>query len=303
MSDTYSLNTNNLFIQTLVEKWMESEKVVDELDEKMDVESYGKTKLLNGAFNNVGALDDEKNPLAKFVHEFMKSEAVSTDEQFAGFYETIRKIIKPYEVRLNSYVKDNTKTIPDSEKPKPEEIEEMRKERKVAVDAMNGIRGLLEATEKTWFEDTGKDLMRVMENKRGAVGKRGELGPRLAGKYQFKVNGTILSDNKMSAIVVFLKSKVSSVKEVRDAIKAQIPNFDFENPPQEFAFNIAGAHVQAERLVDDSPDESDDEDDEIDDIVTETSTVSADEEFFTDDVAPSGEVNDDEDDIDPDPND
>jgi hypothetical protein len=289
MSDTYNLSTNDLFVQTLVEKWMESEKLVDELDEKMDVESFGKTKLLNSVFNNVGALEDEKNPLAKIIHGFMKSEAVQTDEQFVGFYETIRRILKPYENRVNEFVKNNVTTIPESEKPKPHEIEEMRKERKTAVDAMNGIRGLLEATAKVWFDDQGSTLLNVMENKRGAVGKRGTLGPRLP-KYQFKVNGTILSDNKLSAIVTFLKSKVKDVKEVREAIKAQLPNFDFENPPREFEFNIAGAHVVAEMLVDDSPDEDDNDDgdeenEELEDLVTET--TNEDTIFFDDDQDPN----------------
>jgi hypothetical protein len=110
----------------------------------------------------------------------------------------------------------------------------------------------------------------VKVNKRGAVGERGTIGPRLP-KYQYRVNGTILSDNKLSAIVTFLKAKVKSVKEVREAIKAQLPDFDWENPPATFEFNIAGAHVQAEKLMDDSPDDdSDDGEEEIEGLVTET---------------------------------
>ena len=281
MSDAYTLDTSDLFIQTLVEKWMESEKIVESLDEKMDVESFGKTKLLNSAFTDVGSLEVEKNPLAKMITDFFNSEAITSDAVFVGFFETLRRIQKNYEARKEAFVDANVVTIPDSEKPKPEEIEEWRKERKKVVDAMNGIRDLLKATANLWFESQGDKLLRVMENKRGAIGKRGVLGKRLAGKFQFKVNGTILSDNKLSAIVNFLKSKVESVKEVREAIEAQNPNFDWENPPNNFEFNIAGAHVEAEKLIDDSPDE-DSDDGDIEDIVTETADGDESQAVFFD---------------------
>src|SRR4029077_3609508 len=222
MSDTYNLNTSDLFIQTLVERWMELNKDVEGIDEKMDVESYGKTKLLNSVFGDVGGLDSDKNILANSVRNFMNSENVDTEEKFVGFYETLRRIIKEWDDRVDKFVKENTKTIPDSEKPSDTEIEDMRKDRKTAVDAMNGIRGLLEGTAPDWFKTEGNDLLPTKINKRGAVGGRDKLGKRLGGKFQFRVNGTILSENKLSAIVTQLKGKVGSVKEVREAIEAQI---------------------------------------------------------------------------------
>src|SRR4029077_16435682 len=148
-------------------------------------------------------------------------------------------------------------------------------------DAMNGIRGLLEGTAPDWFKTEGNDLLPTKINKRGLVAGRDKRGKQLGGKFQFRVNGTILSENKLSAIVTQLKGKVGSVKEVREAIEAQIEGFDWENPTMNFEFNIAGAHVQAEKLIDDSPEEYDDSAADYSDIVTERADQN--EPLFFDD--------------------
>jgi hypothetical protein len=176
-----TISTADPFTVTLVEKWFASKEQVTNLDEKMALESFGRTKLLNSRFDAVNPDATDKkatNPIAVSIRTALSADGLS-DEDFAGLYETVRRVLKEYEARLDKFVDANITKVDESDKPKPEELEEMRKERKTAVDAMNGIRNLLEGTSPDWFTAEGKRLLvnaegkeEKYENLRGAIGDR-----------------------------------------------------------------------------------------------------------------------------------
>lgn len=272
-----TINTADPFTVTLVEKWFASREQVANLDEKMALESFGRTKLLNGRYDEVNpGMTDKKanNPLARAIRDSLNIENLS-EEEFAGLYETVRRVLKEYDKRLDDYVNANITKVDESDKPKPEELEEMRKERKTFVDAMNGIRTLLEGTSPDWFTAEGKRLLvnaegkeEKFENLRGAIGDRGKTGKRLGGTYQFTVEyegtETALSDRKLSAVQIYLKKFVKNVGELWKAIEEQNPNFDRANPPDRFEFTIEGRKIVANKMADESSD--DDDDDSTEDI-------------------------------------
>lgn len=266
-----TLQTADPFTVTLVEKWLASREQVANLDEKMALESFGRTKLLNGRYDAVNPdMTDKKatNPVAVAIRNALSADGLS-DEDFAGLYETVRRTLKEYDSRLDAFVNANITKVDESDKPKPEELEEMRKERKTYVDAMNGIRTLLEGTSPEWFEAEGKRLLvnaegkeEKFDNLRGAIGDRQKTGKRLGSTYQFTViyegTETALSDRKLSAVQIYLKKFVKNVGELWKAIEEQNPNFDRSNPPDRFEFTIAGRKVVANKMGDESSEEDDD---------------------------------------------
>lgn len=281
MSDI-DIRTDDPFTRTLVEKWMVSKDQLEALDEKMNIESYTRTKLLNAAFDDANPNMTGKvptNPLAVDIRSALATEDLSP-EQFAGMYESVRRTLKLFEDRLDKFVEANTPKQDEAKKntPSTEELLEMRDEYKKHVENMNGIRTLLEGTAPDWFKAEGDSLLPKKEAKRGAVGARGETGTRLGGTFQFTViapDGTehVLSERKLSAVQLFLKKDVKNTKAVRQAIDSANPEFDWKNPPDRFEFNIVGRKVVANKIT------SDEEPDDEDENDIQTLTLDVDDDF------------------------
>jgi hypothetical protein len=205
-----------------------------------------------------------------------------SDEDFAGLYETVRRTLKEFDARLDKFVDANITKVDESDKPKPEELEVMRKERKGLVDAMNGIRQLLEGTDANWFKAEGESLLLnadgkadKWENLRGAVGDRGQTGARLGGTFQFTVffedSETVLTDRKLGAVQIHLKKFVKNIGEVWKAIEAANPQFDRKNPPDRFEFTIEGRRIVANKMTDESSEEDDDTSEDINTLTLDVS--------------------------------
>jgi hypothetical protein len=302
MSDV-TISTADPFTVTLVEKWMTSKDLVDTIDEKMNVESFGRTKLLNSRYAeaNPGLEDLRKSkptsPFAEQLRTILNAEGLS-DADFAGRYETFRRTLSEFEARLDQFVKDNVPEVNEADKPKEEELVALREERKKHVDNMNGIRTLLEGTSPDWFKAEGDTLLAKQENKRGAVGSRGETGTRLGATFQFSVfskdgeSENVLSDRKLGAVQEFLKKEVKNVAEVRKAIEGSNPDFDWKNPPDRFEFAIAGRKVVANKITDESSAADDESDTDINELTLDVS--DDDPEDFTAETENPPELFDDE---------
>lgn len=285
MSDI-DISTDDPFTRTLVEKWFISNEQLEALDEKMNVESYTRTKLLNAAFDEVNPNMEGKQPTASAavnVRSALSADGLS-EEQLVGLYESVRRTLKEFEKKIDNYVEKNTPKQEDIKKntPTTEELLAMREEYKKHVENMNGIRQLLEGTAPEWFTSEGNSLLPAKQAKRGAVGKRDEVGTRLGGTFQFTVyaaDGTehVLSDRKLSAVQMFLKKDVKSTKEVRTAIETSNPEFEWKNPPDRFEFTIVGRKVVANKITDESSEAEDEEDSDI-----QTLTLDVDEDFESD---------------------
>jgi hypothetical protein len=279
MSDV-TISTADPFTVTLVEKWMTSKDLVDTIDEKMNVESFGRTKLLNSRYAeaNPGLEDLRKSkptsPFAEQLRTILNAEGLS-DADFAGRYETFRRTLSEFEARLDQFVKDNVPEVNEADKPKEEELVALREERKKHVDNMNGIRTLLEGTSPDWFKAEGDTLLAKQENKRGAVGSRGETGTRLGATFQFSVF-----------------SKDGESENVRKAIEGSNPDFDWKNPPDRFEFAIAGRKVVANKITDESSAADDESDTDINELTLDVS--DDDPEDFTAETENPPELFDDE---------
>jgi len=299
MSNVTLDTINDPFTRTLVEKWMDQRELVENLDDKMALESFGRTKLLNARFDAVNPDMEGKqanNSLAVSIRNALSEDGLS-DEDFAGMYETVRRTLKEFDKRLDAFVEANIKKVDESDKPGDAELAEMRKQRKTIVDAMNGIRSLLEGTSPDWFNAEGKRLLVNAEGKeenyvnlRGAIGDRAPTGKRLGGTFQFTVlyndSETVLSDRKLSAVQIYLKKYVKNVGELWKIIEAQNPNFDRGNPPDRFEFTVEDRKVVAVKMTDESSE--DDEEDSTEDINELTLDVDDDSdgnvtELFDDD--------------------
>jgi hypothetical protein len=285
-----NLSTADPFTVALVQRWVDSKELVDQLDEKMALESFGRTKLLNTRFDAANPNMEGKvanNSLAVSIRDALSADGLS-DEEFAGLYETVRRTLKEFDKRLDAFVEANITKVDESDKPKEAELVELRKERKSHVDNMNGIRTLLEGTAPDWFNSEGISILGKdkIENLRGAVGDRSKTGKRLGGTFQFTVfyedTETALSDRKLSAVQIYLKKHVKNVGELWKAIEEQNPNFDRANPPDRFEFTIAGRRIVANKMADESSE--DDDDDSTEDIDELTLDLSDDnpEDFEAD---------------------
>jgi hypothetical protein len=297
MSDV-EISTNDPFVHMLVEKWFTSFDQLEALDEKMNVESYTRTKLLNAAFDEANPNMEGKqanNPVAVAVRSALSADGI-TQETLAGLYESVRRTLREFEKKIDNYIEKNTPKPEDVKKNQPtvEELQEMRDEYKKHVENMNGIRGLLEGTATDWFKAEGDSLLPKKEAKRGSVGSRGETGTRLGATFQFTViapDGTehVLSDRKLGAVQIFLKKDVKNVKEVRSAVETSNPEFDWKNPPDRFEFTIAGRKVVGNKITDESSDDSDDESDiqeltlDVDEDFEDAGEASTVTELFDDD--------------------
>jgi hypothetical protein len=279
MSDV-NIGTENPFTVTLVEKWLASKELVDTLDEKMALESFGRTKLLNTRFEAANPdMTDKKanNPVATSIRNALSAEGLS-DEQFAGLYETVRRVLKEYDKRLDTFVDANITKVDESDKPKEAELVEFRKERKIHVDNMNGIRNLLEGTDPDWFKAVGVSILgkEKIDNLRGAVGDRAKTGKRLGGTFQFTVTDpegteTAITERKLSAVQTHLKKFVKNVGELWKAIEEQNPNFDRANPPDRFEFTVSGHKIVANKMTDETSDDDDESTEDINELTLDLS--------------------------------
>lgn len=306
MSIADNLLTQDPFTKILVEQWAKAKDQVDIIDEKMNVESFGKTKLLNARYAdaNPGLEDLRKskptNELANSLRGVLTASEL-TDDEFVGLYETVRRMLPEFDARLDAYVKANVPEVDDTNKPKEEELVAWREERKTHVDNMNGIRTLLEGTNPEWFKAEGDKLIPKEENKRGAVGGREKTGTRLGGTFRFTFdpggeNETILTDPKLSALPAYAPLKKAGIKTVGDvwkAIEAANPEFDRKSPPDKFSFVLGGFNILATKITDESSEEDDDSTEDIDELTLDVEDDDP-EDFVADPDEPSLELFDDD---------
>jgi hypothetical protein len=293
MTDTYELNTNDPFITTLVDKWFASKAVVEAKDAEMKIESLGKTKLLNEVYRTVteappedGETENIATQFAATIREMLDRAAKVEGEDrpgsfFAGMMEVVKRTLndKEYDDKLEAFTKAHVIVPADGDKPSDAEMEALRKERKTAVDNMNGIRSLLEGTAPDWFVSEGKSLLlnekgeeKEYTNLRGAIGARGATGVRLP-EYSYTVDGTAITEKKLGAVRDHV-NKTLSIGEVRKTITEQNEGFDFKNPPEKFEFDLKDKdgntrHVVARKVYTTTSTEDDSSDDLNLEITTE----------------------------------
>lgn len=261
--------TEDPFVAALVGKWNLNRDLVESLDEQIDAESLGKTKILNAAVKTAEGVYEQ---VVVAVNEVL-ARVKDNPEVYVGVLTALRRSLKEHDTFANEYVSANVVEVPTEQKLSTEVEIKLRADRKIAVDSNNAIRGLLEAQQPEWFAAQGDRLLPKLENKRGAVGSRGETGKRLVGTYQWRVGDTLIQQHQMGAVAKFLGTKVA---KLRTAVEGQIAGFDWEKPPATFDFSFAGKGVYAHRIDDDtSP-----EDETSGDAVT---PVTEDDDLFNED--------------------
>lgn len=243
------LLTEDPFVFHLITKWNSNKELVEGLDEQLDAENLSKTKVLNSAVNTAEGYN-ESQPVVTAVQEIL-ARLKENDEVFVGVITALRRSLKPHDAVVAAYVAKNVVDIPDDQKISTDEEIKLRGDRKIAVDSNNAIRSLLEQQNPEWFALQGEGLLPKLENKKGAVGGT-KTGKRLVGTFQWQVEDTIIQQHQMGAVAKFLGT---SVGDLRDSIKSQIADLDWENPPAEFVFNFNKKVVKAHRVDDDTPNE------------------------------------------------
>jgi len=276
---TYELKSEDIFITTLVDKWMTQREQVETIDEEMNLDSLGKTKLLNAAYVSVntdvkigdevvsikGPKEKPVNELAVTIRQYLEDNGTD-DETFVGLHTTIDRLLSEYKSRVDKYVDDHKKEVPDSDKPSEAQLAEMRETRKKLVDSMNGIRSLLEGTDANWWKDEGDALLvnadgarDKYENLRGAFGTRAPMGERLGAAFTYSVRDTdgqtttSLTGKNLTDLKNFIK--MESVAEMKKLIEEKNPGFIWKTPPDEFSFTFGKFEVHAVKNQDDSPEE------------------------------------------------
>jgi hypothetical protein len=276
---TYELKSDDIFITTLVDKWMTQKDQVEQIDEDMNLDSLGKTKLLNAAYVSVntdvkvgddvvsikGPKDKPVNELAVTVRQYLEDHGTD-DETFVGLHTTIDRLLSEYKSRVDKYVEDNKKEVSEADKLTEAQIAEKRDARKKLVDSMNGIRSLLEGTDANWWKDEGEALLvnadgarDKYENLRGAFGTRAPMGERLGAAFTYSVRDTegqtttALTGKNLTDLKNFIKA--DSVAELKKLIEEKNPGFIWKTPPDEFSFTFGKFEVHATKNQDDSPEE------------------------------------------------
>jgi hypothetical protein len=251
------------FVSLLLARWEANFKKVEEIDDQLGVESLGKRKVINQAIEAFGKENGEKlvSDVQSLVSQYNTPDKV---EQLVAAVNLIFRSLKDYEPTINAYLDENVRKIPEDEKPSEETQNALRVDRKKIVDGLNSIRELLKNQAPDWFETWGENIAQIT-NLRGAVGEKAKTGKRLAGQFQWDVNDEPLSEHKMGAVAQYLKV---SVADLKDAIRAKYPDFDWEAPPKFFEFDAKDKkgvtrHITARNLSDETSEEDDDEDVEL----------------------------------------
>ena len=267
----------------LVDQWKPLAERIEAIDEELDQESAGKTKVLNMTIEAVKGVSEniptqateavaqlktylsglDEKTRAGLMYSIVKTaideilpSLSNVPELQTGVTYFLQKTFRSKEIneQLDAYVKPRVEK--DVTPPTPEEVEKLRAERKELVISANLLQQLIERTD----EETGKSF-RKFDQKRGAgvaSNGKGTLGERLKGTFQFSVDGvgvgTSLTDVARRFPGVPVNGESNSVKS---AIREAINDFDFKNPPERFEFTIDGKKIIA---VATSSDDSDDAD-------------------------------------------
>lgn len=222
----------------------ETAKQIDSIDEQLNVEGSTKTRVLNAAADNVvdtfGSLADQVRSAIDEVHGVDR----------IGVIALIRRELSNFDEEVKKYVEDNKTEGPTVS---VEEQVRLREERKNLVGAITAIRDLLSRMAPDLVSEVPE-----YKNLRGAVGGTGTRGPRLKGTWTFAVGGVEIAGRTLGDVKAAVGA--SSVADVRTAIQAAHPTFDFDDPPSSFSFEVNGKMVQARTAESDPGDELDEAD-------------------------------------------
>lgn len=285
-------------LEPLIAQWKPLAERIELIDEELDQESAGKTKVLNMTIEEVKKVaENSDTAISQIVPQFKaflegldeKTRAgvvyalvkTTVDEMLpslkdvpelqTGVMYFLQKTFRSKEIneQLAAYVEPRVEK--DVTPPAPEVVDALRAERKELVVNANLIQQLIERTD----EETAKGL-RKFDQKRGfgtsGTSGKGSLGERLQGTFQFSVDGIGVGTSLTDVARRFKDFAVNGEKNsVKAAILSAIPDFDFKSPPDRFEFTIEGKKIIASATSSDSDTPSDDSDVMTEELPTDAS--------------------------------
>jgi len=223
---------------------------IAEIDSELNVDAAGRAKVLDAATNGV---QEEADRITEQLKTIFDSH-VGAD--LVGLVHSVNKLLKTHSDTVKAYVDENVVKV---DKPSDARLAELVENRKKPVAMVQQIRALVENMD----EEIAAKLPKV-EQRRGAVGSRGQTGERLSGSYNFTVGGTEIKGTTLSAVLQALKSAkvegVNSVVDLKTAMVEQNEGFEIKNPPASFSFKVKDVEVVATRQADSDPEDADDND-------------------------------------------
>jgi hypothetical protein len=250
MSDVMS--ANEAMIAPMLAKVDELRNQITEIDKTLNVEGATKTRILDDAADKVAA---QYGDIAQQLVDTVNGEH---GDSRVGVIALVRRVLREFDSEVKSYVDANT---PESSGPTvpTEELQAKRDERKKLVDGYDAIRSVLV---NFGGEDIANRVPKI-QNLRGRIGGEGPRGIRLAGTWEWNVDGVDLAGKKLSDVQK--ATGASSATDVREALKAANPKF-FESKEAQDTFNRVQFTVNGKTVVG-VRSGSDVEDDDSDDVV------------------------------------
>ncbi len=261
---------NDAMMGPVKEQFLATIARINEIKDALDPDSAGRAKVLNEAIKeNETAANSAEGELRTQLEGL-------TDQGKVGVLSHLTRMIKrEFGPFIDEFVNANKV---EAEPLKEEEAKVLNDERNELVEQARAARQFLIS-----FKVPEADLPAVPQARRGR--KPGQtLGARLAGTFNWSVDGVAVSGNKLGDVQKELKAE--SVADVREAIEASYENFDWKNPPSVIEFDIEikdGEKTETKKVLgriakDDSDTGSDD-----DDLVTDLEADSDDDDFSFED--------------------
>lgn len=230
---------------------------VADIDEQTGTDS-GLTK---SAVEALGA--ERVTEITAAVHALLTS---TNPAELLGITTVIRRALKATDTTVKAYVEINKPAAVEL----PAEVQEqLRAQRKAAVDAANLMRNVVATTNPGWAEANLDAVMPALVNRRGAPGGKRESFKRLKGAFLWTIDGTPVDGNKMSDLVRELGNGISSTDIRKQLAEQKGEEFDFAAPPATFTFTVTHGDVDDEnhvtynvnaRRLDSDPEDSSDDD-------------------------------------------
>jgi len=250
-----NVNTENDLGRMYVELM---QKVVNEIDPRLDAGSAGATKR---KFTNDLVSSHESE--WKVVSDDMVAQLgnMTPEAQAGNFYGLIRALTSSFKENVDKWIEDNSTgvVLDPSEVPSDAEKSELQEQRKELYTQIKTIISLAQSFNIETAEDWEAPVIR-----RGSSGKRGK---RALSLYTWSIDGQPVDDDSDTPKGVSVLLGFDKAADFTKALKAA--NINTTSPDPTFTVTINGKEVTASRV---------DDDEDVEDDPTEPSTEDDDDE-------------------------
>lgn len=243
-------------VAPLLEKWNVIAPRIEEIDARLNAKSFGRKKVLDALVDRLG--EDVTKPVAQ-MKAFLENR--ETAQEKVAIFHLLSQLLNDSDLKalVDKEVEGKTEKV---EALKPEHETAMKEERKGLVETAILVRQLILRTDPSM-----ESKLPEFKQLRGGA-PTGQRGTRLKSGFRFTIDGkdagkTLTDVAKEFGVNV---KAYSGDSNLRDAIVAQIPDFNMAEPPDEFEFTFQNKTIKAVKSADstsnDSADLLEEEDDE-----------------------------------------